>query len=79
MTPRGRRVYLVSTKTGDEAKAMIDGSDPLAPYFSGAVVAATEKVELWHSNLADVGAPFNEWRVFDAEGRLMSKIQRKSG
>lgn len=69
-------MYLGETHEGEAARDHLRG--PFVPDFAGAVIEAVEKVELWHSSIDDQGDDFNEWRVFDEEGRLISK-RRQSG
>ena len=71
-------MYLYATFEGEKAKTFAQQRPPFGINITDAVtLSRIAKIEHWASSFTDAGNDFNEFRLFDAEGRLINTIRKK--
>ena len=51
---------------------------PFGPGFTANEAEGAVKMEVWSSSFSDPGEDFNEWRLFDKDGKQI-QTRRRSG
>ena len=64
-------MYLITTVEGDDMR--LDNLVPWGPHFSVEDMDKAVKMETWGSSCKDVGTDYVQYRLFDADGKIIAK------
>ncbi|MFX0200791.1 MAG: hypothetical protein ACFFCW_32120 [Candidatus Hodarchaeota archaeon] len=65
--------YLYTEYRGEEARREATQKPPQGPGFSEKEIHNIERLEVWASSFTDPGEDYTNWKLFDAQGRLISE------
>lgn len=65
-------MYQVKSLTGKQMRIEALTSPPFGPRFTEEQVSKAVKMEIWCTNFSDPGDDYTEFRLIDAEGKIIS-------
>ena len=65
--------YLYTQYQGEEARREAIQKPPIGPGFSEEEVHNIDRLEVWASSFSDPGEDYTDWKLFDAQGRLINE------
>jgi hypothetical protein len=65
--------YLYKECEGEEARDQAKEIPPFGPGFGDEETRDVVRLEVWASSFNDPGEDFTDWKLFDAQGRLVTE------